>query len=136
MRFSDWSSDVCSSVLTIGKFQMRGRFAMRLADYSDEEGNVARLGTVREAFNSPFRPFVLATTSVGQEGLDFHPYCYRVYHWNLPSNPVDLAQPEGRVHRYKGNAVRLNLAQRQVQAVRGRGPAPSDPWAPMFNERQ
>src|SRR3546814_19983951 len=53
--------------LTIGKFQMRGRFAMRLADYSDEEGNVARLGTVREAFNSPFRPFVLATTSVRSE---------------------------------------------------------------------
>ena len=66
--------------LTIGKFQMRGRFAMRLADYRDEEGAVARLGGVRDAFNSPFRPFVLATTSVGQEGLDFHPYCYRVYH--------------------------------------------------------
>ena len=26
---------------------------------------------VREAFNSPFWPFVLATTPVGQEGLDF-----------------------------------------------------------------
>ena len=23
------------------------------------------------AFNSPMRPFVLATTSIGQEGLDF-----------------------------------------------------------------
>ena len=49
---------------TIHKFQMRGRFAMRLADYRDEEGAVARLGGVRDAFNSPFRPFVLATTSV------------------------------------------------------------------------
>ena len=93
------------------KFQMRGRFAMRLADYKDEEGAVARLGGVREAFNSPFRPFVLATTSVGQEGLDFHPYCYRVYHWNLPGNPVDLEQREGRVHRFKGHAIRLNLAR-------------------------
>jgi hypothetical protein len=64
---------------TIRKFQMRGRFAMRLADYRDEESAVARLGGVRDAFNSPVRPFVLATTSVGQEGLDFHPYCYRVY---------------------------------------------------------
>lgn len=119
--------------LTIGKFQMRGRFAMRLADYRDEEGAVARLGGVRDAFNSPFRPFVLATTSVGQEGLDFHPYCYRVYHWNLPGNPVDLEQREGRVHRFKGHAVRLNLAHQQAGAVRGRGMVPDDPWASMFS---
>ncbi|TKV80124.1 SWF/SNF helicase family protein [Bradyrhizobium elkanii] len=114
------------------KFQMRGRFAMRLADYRDEEGTVARLSGVREAFNSPFKPFVLATTSVGQEGLDFHPYCYRVYHWNLPSNPVDLEQREGRIHRFKNHAVRLNLAERQVAAVRGSGSAPLDPWRFMF----
>jgi len=118
--------------LAISKFQMRGRFAMRLADYKDEEGAVARLGGVRDAFNSPFRPFVLATTSIGQEGLDFHPYCYRVYHWNLPSNPVDLEQREGRVHRFKGHAVRLNLAERQAAIVRGRGQAPDDPWTLMF----
>lgn len=118
--------------LMIGKFQMRGRFAMRLADYRDEEGAVARLGGVRDAFNSPFRPFVLATTSVGQEGLDFHPYCYRVYHWNLPGNPVDLEQREGRVHRFKGHAIRLNLAERQAAVVRGSGRAPDDPWTLMF----
>lgn len=118
--------------IAISKFQMRGRFAMRLADYKDEDGAVARLGGVRDAFNSPFRPFVLATTSVGQEGLDFHPYCYRVYHWNLPGNPVDLEQREGRVHRFKGHAVRLNLAERQVGVVRGRGQAPDDPWELMF----
>ena len=34
----------------------------------------ARKSEIREAFNSPFWPFVLATTSVGQEGLDFHLY--------------------------------------------------------------
>lgn len=118
--------------LAISKFQMRGRFAMRLADYKDEDGAVARLGGVREAFNSPFRPFVLATTSVGQEGLDFHPYCYRVYHWNLPGNPVDLEQREGRVHRFKGHAVRLNLAERQAVAIRGGGQSPDDPWRLMF----
>jgi hypothetical protein len=116
----------------IRKFQMRGRFAMRLADYRDEEGTIARLGGVREAFNSPFRPFVLATTSIGQEGLDFHPYCYRIYHWNLPGNPVDLEQREGRVHRFKGHAIRLNLAHRQADVVRGRGAAPIDPWKLMF----
>jgi hypothetical protein len=119
--------------ITIGKFQMRGRFAMRLGDYSDEEGAAARLDAVRDAFNSPFRPFVLATTSIGQEGLDFHPYCCRVYHWNLPSNPVDLEQREGRVHRFKGHAIRLNLAERQAEAVRGSGAVAGDPWALMFD---
>ena len=126
--------DIDMDSFEIDKFQMRGRFAMRLADYRDEEDIVARLGGVRDAFNSPFRPFVLATTSIGQEGLDFHPYCYRVYHWNLPSNPVDLEQREGRVHRYKGHAVRLNLAERQTAAVRGRRRAPNDPWAWMFEQ--
>ncbi|MGQ0530812.1 MAG: helicase-related protein, partial [Panacagrimonas sp.] len=123
---------VDGAALAISKFQMRGRFAMRLADYKDEDGAVARLGGVRDAFNSPFRPFVLATTSVGQEGLDFHPYCYRVYHWNLPGNPVDLEQREGRVHRFKCHAVRLNLAERQVAAVRGGGQITDDPWKLMF----
>ena len=52
---------------------------------------------LRRAFNSPFWPFVLTSTSVGQEGLDFHLYCHAVVHWNLPSNPVDLEQREGRV---------------------------------------
>ena len=118
--------------LKVDKFQMRGRFAMRLADYRDEEGAVARLGGVRDAFNSPFRPFVLATTSVGQEGLDFHPYCYRVYHWNLPGNPVDLEQREGRVHRFKGHAVRLNVAHNHGGELMGQGTAPADPWAMMF----
>lgn len=125
---------VGDDALTIGKFQMRGRFAMRLADYRDEEGTVARLSGVRDAFNSPFRPFVLATTSIGQEGLDFHPYCYRVYHWNLPGNPVDLEQREGRVHRFKGHAVRLNLAERQAAVIRGSGQAPDDPWVLMCEQ--
>lgn len=118
--------------LKVDKFQMRGRFAMRLADYRDEEGAVARLGGVRDAFNSPFRPFVLATTSVGQEGLDFHPYCYRVYHWNLPGNPVDLEQREGRVHRFKGHAVRLNVAHNHGHEIWAHGAVSSDPWAQMF----
>ena len=119
--------------LVIGKFQMRGRFAMRLSDYKDEEGGAARLGSVRDAFNSAFRPFALATTSVGQEGLDFHPYCYRLYHWNLPGNPVDLEQREGRVHRFKGHAIRLNLAFNQTDVVRGAGVDNGDPWQAMFD---
>ena len=44
---------------------------------ADPEDSKHRKSVVREAFNSPFWPFVLATTSVGQEGLDFHLYCRR-----------------------------------------------------------
>lgn len=69
-----------------------------------------RKSVVREAFNSPFWPFVLATTSVGQEGLDFHLYCRDVLHWNLPSNPVDLEQREGRVNRRGCLSVRQSIA--------------------------
>ena len=79
---------------------LRTRFAMRFGDQDAEDSaEPTRADQVRSAFNSPFWPFVLATTSVGQEGLDFHSYCHAVVHWNLPSNPVDLEQREGRVHR-------------------------------------
>jgi hypothetical protein len=91
--------------------QLRTSFALQYGKTIDDDNNVSRAAAVQTAFNSPFRPFVLATTSVGQEGLDFHPYCHAVVHWNLPSNPVDLEQREGRVHRYKGHAVRKNVAR-------------------------
>ncbi|MGA1984523.1 MAG: helicase-related protein [Acidobacteriaceae bacterium] len=98
--------------IKVNEFSIRCRFAVRFGDVRDDDGHtLIRSGSVRQAFNSPFRPFVLASTSVGQEGLDFHPYCHVVYHWNLPSNPVDLEQREGRVHRYKGHAIRRNLAK-------------------------
>jgi len=74
------------------------------------ESRASRKTSVRESFNSPFWPFVLATTSIGQEGLDFHLYCRDVMHWNLPSNPVDLEQREGRINRFDGLAVRRNVA--------------------------
>jgi hypothetical protein len=106
------------------------RYALRFGvDATDETKQVQRAGQVREAFNSPFWPFVLATTSVGQEGLDFHLYCHRVVHWNLPANPVDLEQREGRVHRYKGHALRRNVANR-YRAVALSGT--DDPWRRMF----
>ena len=62
----------------------------------DSAGRTGRQSDVAAAFNSPFWPFVLATTSVGQEGLDFHRYCGDIVHWNLPSSPVDFEQREGR----------------------------------------
>lgn len=85
---------------------------------------------LRRAFNSPFRPFVLASTSVGQEGLDFHTYCHAIVHWNLPTNPVDLEQREGRIHRYKGHAVRRNVSN--SHAVRALRTMESNPWEWAF----
>ncbi len=65
---------------------------------------------VRRSFNTPFWPHVLATTSVGQEGLDFHPWCSQVVHWDLSSNPLDLEQREGRIQRYAGLTIRRRLS--------------------------
>ena len=76
-----------------------------------EQSGPSRKTAVREAFNSPFWPFVLSTTSVGQEGLDFHLFCRDIVHWNLPSNPVDLEQREGRINRRDGLAVRRAIAR-------------------------
>lgn len=68
-----------------------------------------RSDTLRRAFNSPFWPHVLCTTSVGQEGLDFHQWCRRIVHWDLPRDPVDFEQREGRIARYASLAVRQSL---------------------------
>jgi len=87
-------------------------------------GEKGRGDFLRVAFNSPFRPFVLATTSIGQEGLDFHAYCDRVIHWDLPSNPVDIEQREGRVRRYGSLAVRRQLAAQFERVDSGR----DSPW--------
>jgi hypothetical protein len=69
--------------------------------------------SARVGFNSPFWPMVLATTSIGQEGLDFHLYCKDVYHWNLPNNPVAFEQREGRINRFNALMVRKNLVANQ-----------------------
>ncbi|NLS10236.1 DEAD/DEAH box helicase [Nesterenkonia sp. MY13] len=94
---------------------MQARFAVRYGGgeqaRSETDSAVARQSVVRSAFNSPFAPFVLASTSVGQEGIDFHWWSHSVVHWNLPSNPVDFEQREGRVNRYGGHAVRKNVAR-------------------------
>lgn len=112
--------------------RVRTRFARRL-DTEEVEGSpeLQRETQVRAAFNSPFWPFVLVSTSIGQEGLDFHYYCHAVVHWDLPSNPVDLEQREGRVHRYKGHAVRKNVAARHWAALFAEGR--HDPWDRLFD---
>lgn len=116
-------------------FDMRCKFALRFGGGKNEAGQEIRIEKVRDAFNSPFRPFVLASTSIGQEGLDFHLWCHAVMHWNLPSNPSDLEQREGRVHRYKGYAVRKNIAEvHNLQALKSVYVTGQDPWKILFNK--
>ncbi|WP_167320921.1 DEAD/DEAH box helicase [Desulfomicrobium baculatum] len=118
----------------IDHFPIRCHYAMRFGE-REEDKSVARKEAVRSAFNSPFRPFVLASTSVGQEGLDFHVWCHSVVHWNLPANPVDLEQREGRVHRYKGHAVRKNVADAfGLNALAGTSTLGKDPWRILFEQ--
>lgn len=124
--------------------RMRSHYAIAFATMKGETvdaKHVERKDSIRNAFNSPLRPFVLATTSIGQEGLDFHQYCRKIMHWNLPGNPIDLEQREGRINRYKCLAIRQDIAQQfagrsfsedvwqelfQMAAAEDRGPEQSE----------
>ena len=114
------------------EFRIRTVFALRFGHLRTENDEQISQDAVRAAFNSPFRPFVLTSTSIGQEGLDFHPWCHRLVHWNLPGNPVDLEQREGRVHRYKGHAVRRNVAAVHGEAALGSWSPGDDLWKLIF----
>ncbi len=119
--------------LSVKPFNTRSRFALRFGNVKGDDDRTLRSSSVRDAFNSPFKPFVLASTSIGQEGLDFHQWCHAVVHWNLPSNPVDLEQREGRVHRYKGHAIRKNIAEKYgLHALQGFDGG--DPWQKLFEK--
>jgi hypothetical protein len=105
------------------------RFAVRYGSQHSQHDS-ARPTEVRTAFNSPFWPFVLTTTSAGQEGIDFHWWSHALVHWNTPANPVDFEQREGRVHRYAGHAVRKNIAARHRSAILSA--EDDDPWTAAF----
>jgi len=125
---------VVNSEICLDEHRINSHFAARYGRAQTNDQAVQRESTVRTAYNSPFRPFVLASTSVGQEGLDFHTYSHAIVHWNLPSNPVDLEQREGRVHRYKGHAVRKNVAAEYRQAALNADT--DDPWSAVFAAAQ
>lgn len=86
---------------------------------------------VRAAFNTPFWPHVLVTTSVGQEGLDFHTWCERIGHWDLCSSPVDLEQREGRIQRFGGLVIRRRLGTDLSEPGRVAGRQGQSPWAAL-----
>lgn len=109
---SNLSIDTTDSLGMEGNKQlMRCHFAIPFIDKTVTDKSVARTTNIRKAFNSPFRPFLLSTTSIGQEGLDFHWYARKIVHWNLPSNPVGLEQREGRINRFKCLAIRRNVVK-------------------------
>lgn len=111
------------------EMKLRTHFAVPFTKGSGNEIDTNRKTSVRDAFNSPFRPFVLASTSIGQEGLDFHNYCRRIVHWNLPSNPIDLEQREGRINRFACLAIRQNIAKRSEDIK-----FKNNIWIEMFNQ--
>jgi len=87
--------------------------------FSGQEAEGARSGSkmlrpsrLLAAFNSPFWPNVLISTSVGQEGLNFHVWCSRLVHWDVPRSHIDLEQREGRITRFGSHAVRRALGER------------------------
>ena len=112
----------------ISQRKMRANFAVQFVNKTVTDKTMRRITNVRNAFNSPLRPFILSSTSVGQEGLDFHLYARKILHWNLPSNPVDLEQREGRVNRHECLAVRRNVA-----ALYGEG---TIDWSEMFKRAE
>ncbi len=60
-------------------------------------------------FNTPYRPEVLISTSVGQEGIDLHRECRHVIHHDLCWNPATIEQRTGRVDRIGSKVERERL---------------------------
>ena len=126
--FNEFQSRVSGEKATKER-KMRSNFAVAFGQTRGETaGTVNRKDSIQASFNSPMRPFVLATTSIGQEGLDFHLYCRKIMHWNLPCNPVELEQREGRINRFECLAIRENVVRKY-----GNIPFTTDVWQEMFD---
>jgi hypothetical protein len=81
--------------------------------------------------NTPFWPHALITTSLGQEGLDFHVWCCQLLHWDLCASPLDLEQREGRIQRFGGLSVRSALATRLKSTALANSASGESPWAAL-----
>ncbi len=58
--------------------------------------------SILKAFNTPFYPNVLVTTSVLQEGVNLHYHCNEIIHYGLAWTQGDNEQRVGRVDRLNG----------------------------------
>jgi hypothetical protein len=63
-------------------------------------------------FNTPYRPEILVSTSVGQEGIDLHRECRHVIHHDLCWNPATIEQRTGRVDRIGSKVERERMGAR------------------------
>jgi len=73
---------------------------------------------------------VLVSTSVGQEGLDFHHYCHAITHWNLPSNPSIWNNGKGGYIATRATrCAECSAALRQKALRHGE----SDVWETVFS---
>ena len=110
---------------------VEGRAASAHETGTTESAKAPRIRTdeLRKAFNTPFWPYVLTTTSVGQEGLDFHAWCDTIVHWDLCRNPVDLEQREGRIQRYGGLSIRRAIVRELGEDIRSERKVGESPWA-------
>jgi superfamily II DNA/RNA helicase len=68
-------------------------------------------------FNTPYRPEILVSTSVGQEGIDLHRECRHVLHHDLCWNPAMIEQRTGRVDR-----IGSKVERERMGATSGEGP--------------
>ena len=68
-------------------------------------------------FNTPYRPEILVSTSVGQEGIDLHRECRHVIHHDLCWNPATIEQRTGRVDR-----IGSKVERERMGGQRGEGP--------------
>ena len=96
--------------ITQGKRKIDTYYA-RCIGLSKDDDKVSTIDHLQKAFNSPFAPFVFATTSVGQEGLDFHYYADRIVHLAIPANPTAFEQREGRINRRNCLAIRRKVIE-------------------------
>lgn len=92
-------------------FPIYSGFAQGISSESEKGDNQNALADKLLCFNSPFRPFVFTTTSIGAEGLDFHWFCRNIFHWALEMNPEKFQQKEGRVNRFHCHYIRQNLGK-------------------------
>ena len=114
----------CHAAVALNEARAAGR--RKRNGWTEAEESPLRPDEVRRAFNGPFWPHVVVTTSIGQEGLDFHPWCKALAHWDVCSGPVALEQREGRVSRFAGLSVRRAIAERlSTVAIDGRSPGRS-----------
>lgn len=60
-------------------------------------------------FNTPYRPEILVSTSVGQEGIDLHRECRHVIHHDLCWNPATIEQRTGRIDRIGSKVERERM---------------------------